>query len=122
MKRALFIILAAALAACSTSPPKVSDYGLALRTDNNPDNVRVFEAHLRNTLNQSVTLADNVLLDTPYLTLERRANRALEGRILEKPDRYEFRGEGQLCWLVHMDTGRVIEAKGLSCVPYNDGR
>jgi hypothetical protein len=59
----------------------------------------------------NVTLADNALIASSYLAIERvprtdASGQLLQGRVLEKPNTFRLLIKGQACWLEHVNTGK----------------
>ena len=109
MKRCAIVAGAGLLAGCSAPPPQPDVP--ALRTSDSQASHRELEQVVSSALNGvDVTLADDVLMQDSFLTLERRRQQRIgsppePGRDYGRPHRFQLVLDGGRCFLVHDETG-----------------
>ena len=64
-----------------------------------------------------VTLADDALTDVPLLILERPPRGVLDGRRMDRPERFHLVDAGGTCVLVHEASGRRFPLVEARCAP-----
>lgn len=121
MKRRGFAAGALFLAGCSAPPPQPDV--AALRTSDTEASRIELEQVVSSALDGvDVTLADDVLMQASYLTLERRRQERLgsppePGRDYGRPQRFQLVLDGGRCFLVHDATGLRWMLRETTCDP-----
>jgi len=114
---------ACALAACqtTTSAPPAE----AMLTESSAATTQMLSKAVSKALGGvDVKLANNVLMDSPTLTLETRIPQSMDGgrmvgamndRARPAPDRFTLMKEGRSCYLVHENTGQKLPLGSMKC-------
>lgn len=116
-------IAVALLTACSVQTVR-GEAVPALLVSTDPSTHAILERAVSQALNgASVNLADDALTRQSNLVVERRPLRSLQepgglqGRKLEKPEKFRLMTDGTDCWLLKLSDGSRWPLPGPRCIP-----
>lgn len=116
-------VAALLLTACGSQPAQGTPVPALLENTDDNSHAELERAVSEALHGVTVTLADDALTEESLLIIERRPVRNLQhpgglnGRKLEKPEKFRLMTDGSGCWLVKLSDNSRWSLPGASCVP-----
>lgn len=119
-------VAALLLTACSSQSAQGTPVPALLTSTSDSSRAELESVVSRALHGVAVTLAEDALTQESLLVVERRPQRSLQqpgldGRKLQKPEKFRLMTDGSNCWLVKVSDSSRWPLEGVSCIPAPSG-